>query len=327
MARPEHLPLELLETFVAIAKLEGNAAAAAKQLEISQPSISKRLAALRRATSEPDGQAWLLLKGRRWKLTAEGQRVQGVVTDLVHRYAELERFVSSDRQSRSFVSIACGQEGASGFVKAAIERLIKDQPNARIRISTPRGKVRIEGVAGGQFDLAVVTDSPATIRQIARVDLHIHNLFDDQFVLVANPAAKSGWAEKWNALPTDRPIMAKELVAFPFILPEPDASRRRQFDEWSFRASAQPFDVILETGGWQTILEYTNSGLGVGLVTLSSLEGFQSRRATKLNYRLLSTKEFPPDAVRLIARKAHGKNEPELTEAAKGLYEALKVSS
>lgn len=326
MSRPEHIPLELLETFVKIAEMEGDATAAAERLDISQPSISKRLAALRRATSDPDGVPWLLLKGKRWRVTDEGHRVLGVVSDLVHRYEQLERFIASDKQSNPIVSIACGQQAANGSVKLGIERFLKESPKCRVRLSTPRGRSRIEGVAGGQFDLAIVSDSPSAIRQIARVELYVEALLEDHFILVANPSARSIWAEQWHNLSTERSVTAREVFGLPFILPEPDAARRRQFDEWSYRAAGQPFDVILETGGWQTILEFAASGVGVGLVTKSAFDSFQSRQANKLNSRLLSTKEFPPDAVRLIARKAHGKDEPELSESARKLFDALHAT-
>ncbi len=43
----QHVPLELMQTFVKIVEHEGDATAAAQELGISQPSISRRLAALR----------------------------------------------------------------------------------------------------------------------------------------------------------------------------------------------------------------------------------------------------------------------------------------
>ena len=326
MARFEHIPLEFLQTFVRIAELDGDATSAAHELGISQPTISKRLAALRRATSDPDGQPWLLLKGKRWLVTPEGQRVRGVVTDLVQRYKEMEQFVAGNQQSQTVISLACGQDAASSFVKTAIERFLKQQPNCRVRVSTPRGKSRIEGVAGGQFDMAIVTDSPSTIRRIARVDLYIETLFEDSFVLVANPTAKSDWGKHWSTLlkeSTERSISAKELIGLPFILPEPDSSRRKQFDEWMYRATGQPVAVIIETGGWQNILNYAASGLGIGLVTQTALDGFTERQPVKLDSRVLQKKEFPPDAVRLIARKVHGKDESDLSPVASELRSQL----
>jgi DNA-binding transcriptional LysR family regulator len=99
----------------------------------------------------------------------------------------------------------------------------------------------------------------------------------------------------------------------PFILPEPDASRRRQFDEWCFRATQKTFDVVLEAGGWQTILDFAEAGIGVGLVPETAVEAHRQHGTRDLTTRKLGENEFPPDAVRMIARKAHGKDEPELT--------------
>jgi LysR family transcriptional regulator, positive regulator for ilvC len=323
MPRPEHLPLELLQTFALIADLDGDATTAAERLDISQPSISKRLAALRRATTDPNGQPWLFLKGKRWRLTAEGQRVRSVVADLVRRYEQMEQFVGSGREGKSLVSIACGQQAATGFVRIAVERFLREHGDCRLRISTPRGKSRIEGVAGGQFDFALVTDSPATIRRYARRELFVETLFEDRLVLAANPRAKSTWAATWNSLPADRPAPAAALAEMPFILPESDASRRQQFDEWCFRATAKPLDVVLETGGWQTILDFAESGIGVAVATQTAIEAFQARRHGKLAVRLLDERAFPADSVRLIARKAHGKEEPELTDLAGALRQML----
>ena len=38
-----------------------------------------------------------------------------VVTDMVHRYQQLERFVASGAEGKAVVSIACGQQAANGF--------------------------------------------------------------------------------------------------------------------------------------------------------------------------------------------------------------------
>lgn len=321
MPRPQHLPLEVLQTFVALAELDGDASAVADKLNIGQPSVSKRLTALRHLTSDRGGEAWLRLEGKRWRLTTEGLRVHGIVADLVHRYDQMERLVATDRASKPTISIACGQQAAGGFVRIAIERFLKEHPNCQVRLTTPRGKDRIAGVAGGQFDLAIVTDSLATIQIIARREMFVETLFEDRFVLVANPPTKSAWGKTWRELPADRPIGAAALLEMPFILPEADASRRQQFDEWWFRATGQTCDIVLETGGWQTILEFAAAGLGVGMVTQSAAKAF--RGPGKFTTRLLDESEFQPDAVRLIARKTHGKGEPELTELGQSLRRFL----
>jgi len=324
MPRPSRLSLELLETFVALADHEGDATRAAEQLDINQPSVSERLAAIRRLTGERTGQSWLIRKGKRWRLTQEGQRVRVVVTDMVRRYQQLERFVASGAEGKAVVSIACGQQAAQGFVRAAVEQFLRENPDCRVRLSTPRGRARIEGLSGGQFDLAIVTDSPSTIRKVARREMYIERLFDDHFVLAANPPAKSDWGARWKGLPEGKAVDAAQLLGFPFILPESDASRREQFDNWCHRATEQSFNVVLEVGGWQTILEFVEAGLGVGLVPRSAVEVFQERSRRKLSMRLLDPGQFPPDAVRLVARKAHGKEKPDLSELGKKAAELLR---
>jgi DNA-binding transcriptional LysR family regulator len=323
MPRPSRLSLELLETFVALAEHDGDATRVAAELDINQPSVSKRLAALRRLTGGRGGQPWLVRKGKSWRLSPEGQRVRGVVTDMVRRYEQMEHFVASGAEGRPAVALACGQQAATGFVRAAVEDFLREEPGCRVRLATPRGRKRIEGVAGGQFDLAVVTDSTATVRQIARREMFVERLFDDHFVLAAQPPARSDWGKKWHALPADRPVPATAVLGLPLILPEPDAARRRQFDAWCFRATGQGFDVVLEAGGWPVILEFVSAGLGVGLVPASAAAAHQERGKSRLVTRPLDASEFPPDGVRLIARKAHGREEPDLSDAAERLRQRL----
>ncbi len=281
MPRPSRLSLELLETFVALAENEGDATDTAERLGVNQPSVSKRLAALRRLIEQRTGQPWLVRKGKRWRLTAEGQRVRVVVTDMIRRYEQLERFVASGAAGKAVVALACGQQAAHGFVRLAVEQFLRDHPECRVRLSTPRGRVRIEGVAGGQFDLAVVTDGPTTIRKLARREMYIERLFDDHFVLAANPPARSEWAARWKTLAEGHSVGAAELLGLPFILPEADASRREQFDNWYYRATGKTVNVILEVGGWQTILEFVASGLGVGFVPRSRRRVLQGTKSAQ----------------------------------------------
>lgn len=323
MPRAEHIPLELLETFVEIAEREGDAAAAGQVLDISQPTVSKRLAALRRLTSDPDGEPWLLLKGKRWNLTTEGQRVFDVVADLVRRHQQMESFVRGQQSGRPTVSIACGQQAASGFVRTAVQQFLKQHSECQIRVSTPRGKTRIEGVAGGQYDMAIVTDSPTTIQRVAGMELYVESLFDDDLILVANPSARSLWKQQWQNIVDAPTVRAKDLIGLPLVLPESDASRRRQFDEWIGQATSQQIDVVLETGGWQNILAFVVGGLGVGIVPQSSF-ALTDVNVKKVVTRSLSNRPFPAESVSLITRKAHGRDEAELSASSRAFLDVLR---
>ena len=330
MSSIQLVPLELMQTFVKIVEHEGDATAAAQALGISQPSISRRLSALREIVGDSEDRPWLILKGKRWLLTPGGERVRGVIADLVRKYEQVEQFIAETQTAKPTVSIACGQTAASGFVRLAIERLAEKNSNIRIRLSTPRGKSRIEGVAGGQFDMAIVTDDEATIRDVAGIELHIEPLQSDRFVVAANPSPKSHWAKAWEALPVRRSLTAKDLGDLPMILPEPDAGRRQQFDLWFKRSTDRVPNVVLEVGGWQNLLRFVQSGMGVGFATeeavqrLDAPKSGRQRNKPNLSMRYLDEQDFPPDQIRLIARKQQGHDTPDLCASAYDLYELLK---
>src|SRR5579883_2898332 len=112
MPRPPSLSPELLQTFLRVLAHEGDAVAAAEELDINQPSMSKRLALLQHA-GRVLRRPWLERHGKKWQLTPEGQRVLPAVEEIVHRYRVLKENVAEP--DRPAVSFACGQDALAGF--------------------------------------------------------------------------------------------------------------------------------------------------------------------------------------------------------------------
>jgi DNA-binding transcriptional LysR family regulator len=89
--------------------------------------------------------------------------------------------------------------------------------------------------------------------------------------------------------------------------------------------------VAFEVGGWQNLLRFAQSGMGVGFATESavqSMERFQLGRQghkPSLAMRMLDEADFPPDQIRLIARKRQGHNTPDLSASAKTLFDLLRT--
>src|SRR4051812_18147584 len=91
MPRTSRLSIELLQTFLCLLDHGGDTTAAAAELGINQPSMSKRLAFLQhpgRGITRP----WLRRAGKTWTATAEGLRVLPAVRDLLARYGRLTAF-------------------------------------------------------------------------------------------------------------------------------------------------------------------------------------------------------------------------------------------
>jgi LysR family transcriptional regulator, positive regulator for ilvC len=127
-----------------------------------------------------------------------------------------------------------------------------------------------------------------------------------------------------------RPLTAKDLGDLPMILPEPDASRRQQFDRWFKRSTNRVPNMVIEVGGWKNLLKFVQSGIGVGFATESAVHSMEPTKPRRqgakqsLAMRMLDEADFPPDQIRLIARKQQGHDTPDLSASAYDLYDLLK---
>lgn len=302
MPRSSRLSIELLQTFLSLLEHDGDAMAAAEELGINQPSMSKRLAVLQH-TGRGITRPWLKREGKTWTTTAEGLRVLPAVRDILARYDRLTAFSENLGAGLPAFAFGCGQQAATGFVLRAASRFHREQPDVPFRISHLRGRARIEGVANGSLDLAAVTDRAETITAVAHGELHIDTLPEEPLVLVAARTMPGGvpmpvWHPAFTKLPP-RGVSAEALTPFPLILPEPDADVRRVLDAAAQQAGVlNELNIALEMGGWQAILAYVREGLGVGVVTQTAFEQDQH----ELEIRLLNRRAFPPTRLRLICR-------------------------
>lgn len=303
MPRSVSLSFELLQTFVSLIRHEGDAAAVMRELELFQPTLSKRLKYLQHAGPMLD-RPWLVREGKTWKLTDEGRKVWPAVEDLVDRYRNLHTFVEEGGKPAGAapVHFACGQQMAGGLVRRALREFRQKHPDARLRISTLRGRARIEGVSNGSLDLAIVTHDEPSILEIARRPLHIEPLATYRLCLVC--ASESEWAAKLRSLPKAG-APPEAFCSIPLILPEPDAGIRKGLDEvLRSRGLLTKLDIALEIGGWATILAYVRDGFGVGVVSEGALEDAQG-----LTIHPLERASFPPTEARLVCRRLAGSGE------------------
>ena len=295
MPRTVSLSFELLETLVMLICAGGDASSAMKELNINQPSLSKRLKHLQHAGPLLD-RPWLVRRGKTWELTDEGRRVWPAVAELVDRYENLETFLEGDRSIASSVRFSCGQLMAAGLVREALRLFQREYPQTRLRLSTLRGRARIEGVSNGSLDLAIVSHDEPSISEIARRALHVELLVPHGLALVC--ARDAPWIRAIRALPKEA-VPARALTAFPLIMPEPDAGIRKTIDAVLHREGLQnKLNVVLEVGGWATILAYVRDGFGVGVVSEGAVNETKG-----LIIRRLDPEVFPRIESRLICRR------------------------
>jgi len=255
---------ELCRTFVLLVRSNGSVTATARQLELNEASISKRIRPLVHGSQPHLPRPWLEKRGKKFHLTAEGRIMLPAAEEHAERWHQFESFASAGRTGG--LTVACGQEAAGGIVLSAATSFRKQHPKASFRIAVVRGRQRIEGVANGLYDLALVPHPPVAVREIARREVIIEPLIDDELGLAC--AIKSEWGKMFTE--SDAEIGVAELTRWPLVLPESDSAIRKQWDERVRRhESAESPRVAIEVGGWRVLLGYVLAGFGVGLLPRS----------------------------------------------------------
>ncbi len=323
MPRPVSLSLELLRTFLTLHRRDGDAALTARDLGINQPSMSKRLGYLQHS-SPILPRPWLVREGKTWKLTEEGEAVLPAVEEIVALYAQLQEYVDDPDRRTSQIRFACGQTMAGTLLRAAIEafRNRSEYAQVRLRLNTIRAEDRIKRVASGSLDLAAVHLDVEAILEIARRPLYVRPLTSERLILVSRWDVP--WKEHLAKLETGK-VKPKHLEGLPLLLPEPDSSPRRCFDA-AMRTRAKPgqLDILLEVGGWSTLLGYVRDGLGVGVVGETAIAPNATDEVHDLVMFGLDSRIFLPMQSRLIARRLQGNpEEPDLASEARAFMEML----
>ena len=319
MPRPKSLSLELLETFLRLVANEGDAATTARELNINQPSMSKRLRYFQHAGGLIE-HPWLDRVGKTWQLTEEGGRVRAAVEEMVRLAGNLKSFANPER-GRPELRFACGHTEVNTFVRQAVRRFREKHPGVHLRISTLRGVARIDGVANGLLDLAIVNHSKDAIAARARRKLYIEPIDAGPSEGLALVCAKeTPWTRELEKLPRDH-LPLDVLTRFPLVMPEPDAGVRQTLDAvLREKGLLRDLEIVVEIGGWSAILAYVRDGLGVALVSGAALVDSKDLVVRYLNPRLL---RLPKN--KMICRSIDGQGKrPDLSPSAAAFLDAVR---
>jgi DNA-binding transcriptional LysR family regulator len=318
MPRPASLSVELLRTLVSLVRNGGDAAAAARELKINQPSMSKRL----RVFQHPKGllpTPWVEREGHVWKLTPAGEQAFPAIQEIISRYRQLVGTPTS-LPAGPIVAFACGQSAILGHVREALAQFRKQHPSSRVRIRTLRSQQRLKELAACGLDLAEVSQDETTAREIAGKPLMFWSMPSEPLVLAV--AARSPWAAALAQFPEVTPLKPKAVskLGAPLLLPEPGAASRRGFDRAMTKSGYfDSLSIELETGGWGALLTYAKDGHGAAVVS-----EIAAAAATGLVVRKLDPALFPPSENRLVARRKPGsKDEPDLSPEGEAFRDAL----
>ncbi len=208
---PELIELRLLRSFLAICQAPSLAAASVR-LNISQPALSKHVAALERAL----GECLLERHARGVRPTEAGRALQARAEGLL-RHAEQVAAEVGQAAHRMNGEVAIGVVSSlRGFLVApAVAHFLRQFPDVRVRILEGTSQAMRDAVIDGRADLAVIAArdeaKPLALRRFA----------SEPLLAVAPPSAK---------LRMEQATPLSELGAHPLVLTTPPNSIRTTLD-------------------------------------------------------------------------------------------------
>jgi DNA-binding transcriptional LysR family regulator len=257
------LTVEDLRYLVAFADARG-VSAGAKLLGVSQPAFSKRM------------DTWRALKppvvhkqGARDVLTDRGVQAAASARAILRQIDDLRAFLKARQDSPTALYLAAGSVAIGWYLAPAIARLAAQIPDLQIHTRVLRGKQRIEGVADGELDMAIVSHDRL------QIDVLAHGQSLAIMPLATQPLCAVAKAGTTAAGDMEKVLKGQEvplsLLAHWDLVGLDRNSGVRRFLERQSAGSERPLRFVAETGGWAGAKEYARHGLGVAILPVTFL--------------------------------------------------------
>ena len=267
MAHSEHPSIEELRTLLLLAET-GSVSEAAERLGVKQPVASVRLKAFRH------GEPLVRTRGNQVEITDKGQAVLPAIRELLRRYDHVKQFLAGKRETPNVLRVATGSSASQYYLPRALALLRQRLPDWEIETQVSRGERRIQAVAEGAVDLAIVSHDPLQIEMAVRdacgdrLRLEVSQLARQPLCVIARKDSPE--AAELQAVLLDQRVPLKMLCRWRLVGLDRQSGVRRQIEQ-KFATSKQRPQFGGEVGGWLAVKEYARQGLGVGLVPLAML--------------------------------------------------------
>ena len=246
------IDLHLLASAIALAR-HGNYAHAADALHLSQPALSRQIAALEALLG-----VRLFDRGRKGaEPTAFGRMLLERAEPLLSDAADLERSIRlMQGLEAGEVSVGTGLYPGELSLGSAIGRLVSRHPGLRVDVTIADWRELIDGVLGKRFDLAVA--ELAGMTRIPRLALEPFPRHAGVFFCRAG-----------HPLLDDRGLTLRRALAFPLVGPRMPARVHRLFARY-----VKGGTVDRETGDYVPPIKTEGVGVAKSVVASSDAIGF-----------------------------------------------------
>ena len=234
--------LDELESFIQVARLR-SFSAAAQQLHISQPAMSKRIKSLESRLSV----SLFDRLGKRVRLTPAGELLVGKANAILDLSRDMERDVGNLAQTVSGrLSMATSHHIGLHRLSPVLQRFTQQYPEVELDIQFEDSEVAHKLVRAGDIELAVVTLNPAGEQE--QPDLETKTIWQDPLCFV-------------NAKPLPEVTSLGQLASLPCILPGPNTFTGRIVTE-RFASEGLVLNPALSTNYLETISMLVSVGVG-----------------------------------------------------------------
>ena len=234
--------LDELESFIQVARLK-SFSAAAEQLHVSQPAMSKRIQSLETRL----GATLFDRLGKRVRLTPAGEILVGKATAMLDLSKDMERDVGNlAERVAGRLSMATSHHIGLHRLAPVLQHFTKDYPDVELDIQFEDSEVAHNLVRSGDIELAVVTLNPAG--ETEQPDLKTQIVWQDPLCFV-------------NAAPKPDVTSLGELATLPCILPGPNTFTGRIVSQ-RFALEGLTLKPTLSTNYLETISMLVSVGVG-----------------------------------------------------------------
>ena len=236
----------------------GSISAAARQLSLSQPSVTLQIQALEREMGVQ------LFERRRGgiRLTPDGAVLFKMTKPLVEEVESLEKRFNQLRLDRGggTVDLAAGGSTLLRVLPEPIERFKQEHPDIQLRVHHVTGGEGLALLRAGEIDFAVgpMLGVPE--------DLEFRPVASYHAVLIA---------PKDHPLGKRKRVTMEQISLYPLVLP-PRGQNTRALIEAAFEQHGLTYKIAMEVGGVEVIKKYVEMGLGISIVTSICLSGTES---------------------------------------------------
>jgi LysR family transcriptional regulator, low CO2-responsive transcriptional regulator len=224
---------------------------AAKQLHLSQPTISHHIKTLEQEL----GVELFARSGSGLKLTDAGRLLMSQAGKLLREANAVEQMLESLQEKiAGQITIACSTTSGKYVLPQVAARFRQQHPGVKISILACTQENVVPRLMKEEADLGVVS------YDACGGELECQDFFQDHIVLIV--PANHPWAERKYVEPA-------ELLRTPFIMREPTSGTRKvmlaEFGKHDI--SLEDMDIFLEMGNAEAIVKTVEAGFGVSFVS------------------------------------------------------------